>query len=176
MSPKISISDSVLRFDFRVDPDPSKAVNLCVTFDSKAPCVVGELLPGKRSRDAKSLAWFRWLTFGNPRKLFGTRRRNLGQNSYWRKFTKRALSTSATRFEKVVKSMLNYLSRSARSLDIILSPLLLSAALSAHVLGEDDAVMKPSSSRDIVLKIWHSKDGPVSDKPPARVAILKALK
>ena len=38
-----------------MDPDPSKAVNLCVTFDSKAPCVVGELLPGKRSRDAKSL-------------------------------------------------------------------------------------------------------------------------
>ncbi|XP_044184398.1 structural maintenance of chromosomes flexible hinge domain-containing protein 1-like [Acropora millepora] len=74
----------------RVDPDPSKAVNLCVTFDSKAPCVVGELLP----------------------------------------------------------------------------------ALSAHVVGEDDAVMKPSSSRDIVLKIWHSKDGPVSDKPPARATTL----
>ena len=35
--------------NFRVEPDPSKAVNLSVTFDSKAPCVVGELLPGKRS-------------------------------------------------------------------------------------------------------------------------------
>ena len=35
--------------DFRVEPDPSKAVKLSVTFDSKAPCVVGELLPGKSS-------------------------------------------------------------------------------------------------------------------------------
>ena len=50
-----------------MDPDPSKAVNLCVTFDSKAPCVVGELLPGKRSQDAKSLACLSWLTIGNPR-------------------------------------------------------------------------------------------------------------
>ena len=32
---------------FRVEPDPSKAVNLNVTFDSNAPCVVGELLPSK---------------------------------------------------------------------------------------------------------------------------------
>ena len=29
--------------------------------------------------------------------------------------------------------------------------------------------MKAPSAEDIVLKIWHSKDGPVSDKPPARV-------
>lgn len=36
-------------------------------------------------------------------------------------------------------------------------------------MGEDDAVMKAASAKDIVLKIWHSKDGPVSDKPPARV-------
>ena len=72
--------------------------------------------------------------------------------------------------------MLNYLSHPARSHEIPFSPLVFSAALSAHVVGEDDAVMKPSSSRDIVLKIWHSKDGPVSDKPPARVAIIKALK
>ena len=43
------------------------------------------------------------------------------------------------------------------------------AAVSAHVVGEDDAVMKAASAKDIVLKIWHSKDGPVSDKPPARV-------
>ena len=63
-----------------MDPDPPKAVNLCVTFDAKAPCVVGELLPGKRSQDAKLLTWFRWLTVGNPLELFGTRRRNLGQN------------------------------------------------------------------------------------------------
>ena len=63
-----------------MDPDPSKAVNLCVTFDAKAPCVVGELLPGKRSQDARSVAWFRWLTFGNAPELFGTRRRNLGQS------------------------------------------------------------------------------------------------
>lgn len=74
----------------RVEPDPSKAVDLSVTFNSKAPCVVGELLP----------------------------------------------------------------------------------AVSAHVVGEDDAVMKLSSSRDIVLKIWHSTDGPVSDKPPARATTL----
>ena len=86
------------------------------------------------------------------------------------------LSTSATKLEKVVKSMLNYLSQSARSPYISLSPLVLSTALSAHVVGEDDAVMKPPSSRDIVLKIWHSKDGPVSDKPPARVAIIKTVK
>ena len=32
---------------FRVEPDPSKAVNLNVTFDSNAPCIVGELLPSK---------------------------------------------------------------------------------------------------------------------------------
>ena len=32
---------------FRVEPDPSKAVNLNVTFDSNAACVVGELLPSK---------------------------------------------------------------------------------------------------------------------------------
>ena len=32
---------------FRVEPDPSKAVNLNVTIDSNAPCVVGELLPSK---------------------------------------------------------------------------------------------------------------------------------
>ena len=63
-----------------MDPDPSKAVNLCVTFDAKAPCVVSELLPGKRSQDAKLLAWFTRLTFGNPRELFGTGRRNLGQS------------------------------------------------------------------------------------------------
>ena len=81
------------------------------------------------------------------------------------------LSTSATKLEKVVKSMLNYLSQSARSHYISFSPLVLSTALSAHVVAEDDAVMKPSSSRDIVLKIWHSKDGPVSDKPSAKVAI-----
>ena len=85
------------------------------------------------------------------------------------------LSTSATKLEKVVKSMLNYLSQSARSHYISFSPLVLSTALSAHVVGEDDAVMKPSSSRDIVLKIWHSKDGPVLDKPPARVAIIKTV-
>ena len=65
---------------------------------------------------------------------------------------------------------------SARSHYISFSPLVLSTALSAHVVGDDDAVMKPSSSRDIVLKIWHSKDGPVSDKPPARVAIIKTVK
>ena len=29
--------------------------------------------------------------------------------------------------------------------------------------------MKAASAKDIVLKIWHSKDGPVTDKPPARV-------
>ncbi|CAH3185743.1 unnamed protein product, partial [Porites lobata] len=71
----------------RVEPDPSKAVNLNVTFDSNAPCVVGELLP----------------------------------------------------------------------------------TVSAHVVGDDEAVMKAASAKDILLKIWHSKDGPVSDKPPARV-------
>ena len=27
--------------------------------------------------------------------------------------------------------------------------------------------MKAASAKDIVLKIWHSKDGPVADKPPA---------
>ena len=86
------------------------------------------------------------------------------------------LSTSATKLEKVAKSVLNYLSQSPRSHYISLSPLVLSTALSAHVVGEDDAVMKPSSSRDIVLKIWHSKDGPVLDKPPARVAIIKKVK
>ena len=43
------------------------------------------------------------------------------------------------------------------------------SAVSAHVVGEDEAVMKAASAKDIVLKIWHSKDGPVSDKPPARV-------
>lgn len=43
------------------------------------------------------------------------------------------------------------------------------SALSAHVVGEDEAVMKAASAKDLVLKIWHSKDGPVSDKPPARV-------
>jgi len=41
--------------------------------------------------------------------------------------------------------------------------------VSAHVVGEDEAVMKAASAKDLVLKIWHSKDGPVSDKPPARV-------
>lgn len=74
----------------RVEPDPSKAVKLSVTFDSKASCVVGELLP----------------------------------------------------------------------------------AVSAHVVGEDEAVMKAASAKDLVLKIWHSKDGPVSDKPPARATTL----
>lgn len=29
--------------------------------------------------------------------------------------------------------------------------------------------MKAASAKDIVLKIWHTKDGPVSDKPPPRV-------
>ena len=43
------------------------------------------------------------------------------------------------------------------------------SAVSAHVVGEDEAVMKAASAKDLVLKIWHSKDGPVSDKPPARV-------
>ena len=86
------------------------------------------------------------------------------------------LSTRATKLEKVAKSVLNYLSQSARSHYISFSPLVLFTALSAHVVGEDDAVMKPSSSRHIVLKIWHSKDGPVSDKPPARVAIIKTVK
>ena len=86
------------------------------------------------------------------------------------------LSASTTKLGKVVESMLNYLSQSARSHYSSLSPLVLSTALSAHVVGEDDAVLKPSSSRDIVLKIWHSKDGPVSDKPPARVAIIKTVK
>ena len=43
------------------------------------------------------------------------------------------------------------------------------SAVSAHVVGEDEAVMKATSAKDLVLKIWHSKDGPVSDKPPARV-------
>ena len=43
------------------------------------------------------------------------------------------------------------------------------SAVSAHVVGEDEAVMKAASAKDMVLKIWHSKDGPVSDKPPARV-------
>ena len=51
------------------------------------------------------------------------------------------------------------------------SVLVITTAVSAHVVGEDDAVMKLSSSRDIVLKIWHSTDGPVSDKPPARVTL-----
>ena len=151
-----------------MDPDRSKAMNLCVTFNAKAPCVVGELLPGKRSQDTKSLAWFRWLTFGNPRELFGTKEEISGRIPN--------LSTSATKLEKVAKSMLSYLSQSARSHYISFSPLVLSTALSARVVGEDDAVMKPSSSRDIVLKIWHSKDGPVSDKPPARVAIIKTVK
>ena len=36
----------VFFLNFRVEPDPSKAVDLSVTFNSKAPCVVGELLPG----------------------------------------------------------------------------------------------------------------------------------
>ena len=35
------------------------------------------------------------------------------------------------------------------------------SAVSAHVVGEDEAVMKAASAKDIVLKIWHSKDGPV---------------
>ena len=47
--------------------------------------------------------------------------------------------------------------------------LLFVSAVSAHVVGEDEAVMKAASAKDLVLKIWHSKDGPVSDKPPARV-------
>ncbi|RMX48106.1 hypothetical protein pdam_00002687 [Pocillopora damicornis] len=76
--------------NIRVEPDPSKAVKLTVTFDSKAPCVVGELLP----------------------------------------------------------------------------------VVSAHVVGEDEAVMKAASAKDIVLKIWHTKDGPVSDKPPPRATTL----
>ena len=37
----------VLHFRVEPDHDPSKAVNLNVTFDSNAPCVVGELLPSK---------------------------------------------------------------------------------------------------------------------------------
>ena len=49
------------------------------------------------------------------------------------------------------------------------NPLSCVSAVSAHVVGEDEAVMKAASAKDIVLKIWHSKDGPVSDKPPARV-------
>ena len=32
---------------FRVEPDPSKAGKFNVTFDSNAPCVVGESLPSK---------------------------------------------------------------------------------------------------------------------------------
>lgn len=43
------------------------------------------------------------------------------------------------------------------------------SAVSVHVVGEDEAVMKAASAKDLVLKIWHSKDGPVSDKPPPRV-------
>ena len=52
---------------------------------------------------------------------------------------------------------------------LMLEPLLFVSAVSAHVVGEDEAVMKAASAKDLVLKIWHSKDGPVSDKPPARV-------
>ena len=43
------------------------------------------------------------------------------------------------------------------------------SVVSAHVVGEDEAVMKAASAKDLVLKIWHTKDGPVSDKPPPRV-------
>lgn len=38
-----------------MEPDPSKAVKLSVTFDSKASCVVGELLPGKIPSDVYKL-------------------------------------------------------------------------------------------------------------------------
>ena len=49
------------------------------------------------------------------------------------------------------------------------------SAVSAHVVGEDEAVMKAASAKDLVLKIWHSKDGPVSDKPPARVTTFETI-
>ena len=42
-----NIESQLFFVDFRVEPDPSKAVKLSVTFDSKAACVVGELLPGR---------------------------------------------------------------------------------------------------------------------------------
>ncbi|EDO36680.1 predicted protein [Nematostella vectensis] len=44
--------------------------------------------------------------------------------------------------------------------------------VSAHVLAEDGCPMKSASNKDIVLKIWHTKDGPVSTKPPQRATTL----
>lgn len=41
--------------------------------------------------------------------------------------------------------------------------------MSAHVVAEDDKILKAASAKDIVLKIWHTKDGPPSEKPPPRV-------
>ena len=32
--------------NLRAEPDPSKGINISVTFDPKTPCVVGELLQG----------------------------------------------------------------------------------------------------------------------------------
>ena len=50
-----NIESPLFFIDFRVEPDPSKAVKLSVTFDSKASCVVGELLPGKIPSDVYKL-------------------------------------------------------------------------------------------------------------------------
>lgn len=43
--------------------------------------------------------------------------------------------------------------------------------MSAHVVAEDDKILKAASAKDIVLKIWHTKDGPPSEKPPPRVGL-----
>ena len=45
------------------------------------------------------------------------------------------------------------------------------AAVSTHVVGEDETVMKGMSAKDLVLKIWHTKGGSVADKPPGWVGI-----
>ncbi|KAK3699756.1 hypothetical protein QZH41_015606, partial [Actinostola sp. cb2023] len=74
----------------RVQPDPSKPVLLNVTFNTKAACQVGELLP----------------------------------------------------------------------------------VVAAHVIAEDETILKSASAKDLVLKIWHTRDGPPSEKPPPRATTL----
>uniref|UniRef100_A0A6P8HCY5 Structural maintenance of chromosomes flexible hinge domain-containing protein 1-like isoform X2 n=1 Tax=Actinia tenebrosa TaxID=6105 RepID=A0A6P8HCY5_ACTTE len=44
--------------------------------------------------------------------------------------------------------------------------------VSAHVVAEDDSILKAASAKDVVLKIWHTKDGPPSEKPPPRATTL----
>ena len=189
----------------RVEPDPSKPAKLNVLFDSKTPCVVGELLPGKntcktyvtRGRTLSILLCssllflpFYFLTVSRFSLLFLLLllllllRFSRFFSSFYPSFPlcrphAASLSLFVSFSSTLLVSLLLFVlslacQHNSQDSHIVVTSVLVSVffpEVSASVLAEDETLMKSASSKDMVLKIWHTKDGPVSDKPPARVSV-----